>query len=147
MNAPHTKLYSLSSFLSVWLLLLCLPMQAQTLSGIVIDAETGKPMEAVMVSVLRGGQMMHLTFGIDPVDLRLSGEHYRNDLGNGTHLNTVLADAALIYKVKKWRLEAELNNLFNKREYAYTIYSTTQSYTSRLDIRPREVMVKANLTF
>lgn len=92
-------------------------------------------------------QRLHLTFGIGPVDLRLSGEHYRNDLGSGTHLNTVLADAALIYKVKKWRLEAELNNLFNKREYAYTIYSTTQSYTSRLDIRPREVMVKANLTF
>ena len=61
--------------------------------------------------------------------------------------NTVFADASLIYKRKKWRLEASLNNLFNKKEYAYTTYSTTQSYTSRLNIRPREAMVTINHQF
>ena len=92
-------------------------------------------------------QRLHLTFSIGQVDLRLSGEHYRNDLGEHTHLNTVFADASLIYKRKKWRLEASLNNLFNKKEYAYTTYSTTQSYTSRLNIRPREAMVTINHQF
>ena len=92
-------------------------------------------------------QRLHLTFSIGQVDLRLSGEHYRNDLGGNTHLNTVFADASLIYKRKKWRLEASLNNLFNKKEYAYTTYSTTQSYTSRLNIRPREAMVTINHQF
>ena len=92
-------------------------------------------------------QRLHLTFSIGQVDLRLSGEHYRNDLGGNTHLNTVFADASLIYKRKKWRLEATLNNLFNKKEYAYTTYSATQSYTSRLNIRPREAMVTVNYQF
>ena len=92
-------------------------------------------------------QRLHLTFSIGQVDLRLSGEHYRNDLGGDAHLNTVFADASLIYKRKKWRLEASLNNLFNKKEYAYTTYSTTQSYTSRLNIRPREAMVTINHQF
>lgn len=89
-------------------------------------------------------QRLHLTFSIGQMDLRLSGEHYRNDLGGKTHLNTVFADASLIYRARKWRLEASLNNLFNKKEYAYTTYSTTQSYTSRLNIRPREAMVTVN---
>lgn len=92
-------------------------------------------------------QRLHLTFSIGAFDLRLSGEHYRNDLGGGTHLNTVLADASLIYKVKKWRLEANLNNLFDKKEYAYTIYSAAQSYSSRLGIRPREAMITASYRF
>ena len=86
-------------------------------------------------------QRLHLTFSIGNVDLRLSAEHYRNDLNAHTHLSTLLADASLVYKTKKWRLEARLNNLFNKKEYAYTLYSATQSSTSRLGIRPREGMV------
>ncbi len=92
-------------------------------------------------------QRLRLTFTIGRVDLRLSGEHYRNDLGGGAYLNTVFADASLIYKIKKWRLEANLNNLFNKKEYAYTTYSATQSYTSRLNIRPREAMMTMNYQF
>ena len=51
------------------------------------------------------------------------------------------------YKTRKWRVEASLSNLFNKKEYAYTTYSSTQSYTSRLNIRPREVMVTAGYQF
>lgn len=92
-------------------------------------------------------QRLHLTFSIGNFDLRLSGEYYRNDLSSNTHLNTLFADASLIYKARKWRLEASLNNLFNKKEYAYTLYSATQSSTSRLNIRPREVMVAASFQF
>lgn len=92
-------------------------------------------------------QRLRLTFSMGRVDLCLSGEHYSNDLGGGTHLNTVFADASLIYKKGKWRLEASLNNLFNKKEYAYTTYSATQSYTSRLNIRPREAMATVNYQF
>lgn len=86
-------------------------------------------------------QRLHLTFGIGRLDLRLSGEHYRNELDAHTHLTPLLADASLVYKAKKWRLEARLNNLFNKKEYAYTLYSDTQSSTSRLSLRPREGLV------
>lgn len=92
-------------------------------------------------------QRLHLTLSIGRIDLRLSGEHYRNDLSSDTHLNTLFADASLTYKTKRWRLETSLNNLFNKKEYAYTLYSATQSSTSWLNIRPREAMVKASYQF
>ncbi|WP_308759834.1 hypothetical protein [uncultured Bacteroides sp.] len=92
-------------------------------------------------------QRLHLTFSIGHVNIRLSGEHYRNDLNSDTHLNTLFADASLIYRTGKWRLEGSLNNLFDKKEYAYTTYSATQSYTSRLNIRSREFVMTAGYQF
>ena len=103
--------------------------------------------DAHLAPLLDFVQRMHLTFSIGHVDLCLSGEHYRNDLNSDTHLNTLFVDASLIYKTRKWRVEASLSNLFKKKEYAYTTYSATQSYTSRLNIRPREVMVTAGYQF
>ncbi|MDO4165637.1 MAG: carboxypeptidase-like regulatory domain-containing protein [Bacteroides sp.] len=92
-------------------------------------------------------QRLRLTFSLGSTELRLSGEHYRNDLGSGTHVNTLLADASLVYKAKKWRMEVRVNNLFDKKEYAYTLYSTTQSATSSMNIRPREVMGTVSYQF
>ncbi|WP_281644062.1 carboxypeptidase regulatory-like domain-containing protein [Bacteroides zoogleoformans] len=92
-------------------------------------------------------QRLHLTLSFGKLELSLSGEHYRNDLNGDTHLSTVFADASLVYKTGKWRLEANFNNLLNKKEYAYTLYSATQSSTSRLNIRPREVMITASHQF
>ncbi len=65
-------------------------------------------------------QRLHLKFSIGQVDLRLSGEHYRNDLGGNTHLNTVFADASLIYKRKKWRLEATLRRISSTKKSMLT---------------------------
>ncbi len=92
-------------------------------------------------------QRLQLTFGMGHINCQFTGEHYRNDLKRGTQLNTLFADASVIYRHKKWRLEIKFSNLFNKREYAYTTYSDTQSYTSRLNIRPRELRMKMNYQF
>lgn len=92
-------------------------------------------------------QRLYLTMSFGKFELRLSGEHYRNDLNSNTHLSTVFADASLVYKKGKWRLEINFNNLLNKKGYAYTLYSATQSSTSRLNIRPREVMITASHQF
>lgn len=92
-------------------------------------------------------QRLYLTMNFGKFELRLSGEHYRNDLNSNTHLSTVFADASLVYKTAKWRLEANFNNLLNKKGYAYTLYSATQSSTSRLNIRPREIMITASHQF
>lgn len=92
-------------------------------------------------------QHLIVTFTFGRMDIRLSGEHYRNDLSNGTHLNTLFTDASLKYRKGKWNIKATLNNLFNKKEYAYTIYSTTQSSTSQLNIRPHELMFEIGYQF
>lgn len=103
--------------------------------------------KTTLSSLLSVAQRLHCTFSIGSVDVRLSGEHYRNDLDNENHLTTWFADASLLYKVKKWRMSIALNNLLNKKEYAYTTYSATHSYMSRLNIRPREVLISANYQF
>lgn len=100
-----------------------------------------------LTPLLNSVQRLRLTVSSGRLYLRLSGEHYRNDLDNRHRLITWLADVSIIYKVKRWRLEGNLNNLFNQKSYAYTRYSATQSYTSRLGIRPREATVTAGYQF
>lgn len=90
---------------------------------------------------------LNLTLTLGRIDMRLRGAYYRNQLSEETHLNTLLADAGLMYRGKRWSLEANLTNLFNKKEYGYTTLSTTQRHTSRLGIRPREVQVCARWQF
>ena len=92
-------------------------------------------------------QRLRLILTIGRIDVQLSGEHYHNALGDGTHLNTLLADASLTWKHDRWRVEACLNNLFNKKTYAYTTYTATQSRTDWLRIRPRELSVKVGYQF
>ena len=86
-------------------------------------------------------QRLMLSFGFHDTDLRLSGEHFYNDLSKDRHLNTWLADVSLVHKAGKWRFTASVMNLFNKDQYRYTLYSAVQSYTSRVKLRPREFMV------
>lgn len=58
---------------------LCHPLQAQTLSGTIRDAEDSRPMDAVMVSVLRDGVM---------IDYALTGERY-NQVNNSLNAKAV----------------------------------------------------------
>lgn len=80
-------------------------------------------------------QRLHLTFSIGQVDLRLSGEHYRNDLGGNTHLNTVFADASLIYKRKNGDWKQPLTISSTKRVCLHNVFRHaklhfTAKYTS-----------------
>lgn len=88
-------------------------------------------------------QRLTLNFGFHDTDIRLSGEHFYNDLSETQHLNTWLADASLIHKAGKWCFTASVNNLFGKKQYSYTLYSAVQSYTSWVNLRPREFVVSA----
>ena len=81
------------------------------------------------------------------LDLIASAEAYSNDLGNGERKNTFLADLSMTYRQKRWRINAALRNLFDKDAYTYTTYSTTQSRSSWLGIRPRELTVSATYQF
>ena len=75
-------------------------------------------------------QRLHLTFSIGQVDLRLSGEHYRNDLGEHTHLNTGLQMHPLSIKEKNgnWKQVS-------------TISSTRRSMLTRR-IQPHKVILR-----
>lgn len=93
-------------------------------------------------------QRLHLTFCFGKeVEARISGEYYRNALGDGTCLHTFLADFIVSWRRGHWRLEAGLHNLFDKELYAYTTYTSTQSRTDWLRIRPRELSVQIQYRF
>ena len=86
-------------------------------------------------------QRLSLSIGNDTWSINLRGEHYRNEIAPNQHKDTWLADVGLQYNTGKWHWSANLNNLFNQKEYRYTTYSDVRSYTSWMKMRPREVMV------
>ena len=86
-------------------------------------------------------QRIHLEIGNSTYQVRLSGEHYYNQLDKNHHQHVWLADAEASYIKDKWRFSIILCNLFNQKEYRYTTYSTIQQYTSWIKMRPREILV------
>lgn len=86
-------------------------------------------------------QQIYLEIGNSTYQIRLTGEHYYNQLDENHHQHVWLADAETSYIKNKWRLSMSLCNLFNQKEYRYTTYSAIQQYTSWIKMRPREILV------
>ena len=98
-------------------------------------------------SLFNWRQSVSATATISHVDLSFSLVHYRNELQEGSHLNTLLGDASAVWRMKKLRLSAELRNLFNKKNYMETIYSGISTLTDNYYLRPRELMISAQYSF
>lgn len=86
-------------------------------------------------------QRIYLEIGNSTYQIRLTGEHYYNQLDENHHQHVWLADAEASYIKDKWRFSMTLYNLFNQKEYRYTTYSAIQQYTSWIKMRPREILV------
>lgn len=86
-------------------------------------------------------QRIYLEIGNSTYQIRLTGEHYYNQLDENHHQHVWLADAEASYIKDKWRFSMTLCNLFNQKEYRYTTYSAIQQYTSWIKMRPREILV------
>lgn len=77
---------------------------------------------------------------------RMMGEHYRNELTEGTYKNMFLLDTKVVYKLsKRIELSALLNNIFNQRTYNYTTYSQLSSFESQRWLRGRELLLTISL--
>ena len=86
-------------------------------------------------------QSLAYTQTVGNVDVTASAVHYRNELQRGTTVNTLLADASVVWRMKKVRLSFELRNIFDKRRYAVTTYSGVMQSTGWYGLRPREAVV------
>ena len=86
-------------------------------------------------------QQIYLEIGNSTYQIRLTGEHYYNQLDENHHQHVWLADAETSYIKNKWRFSMSLCNLFNQKEYRYTTYSAIQQYTSWIKMRPTEILV------
>lgn len=92
-------------------------------------------------------QKTALTYNAYPFDLTVSGDHYYNELNSANSVSAFFADLSLRWKLLDWQFTASVNNLFDRRQYRYTEYSSIQSYTSWVDIRGREFFVSARYRF
>ena len=77
---------------------------------------------------------------------QVSGEHYRNELTEGTYKNIVILDTKLIFKPsKRIELSASLTNILNKTQYNYTTYSQLSSFESQRSLRGRQLLFSITL--
>lgn len=86
------------------------------------------------------------TQSVGPVDLSLSAEHYRNELQDGTAVSSLLADAGVVLRLKRVRLSLSARNILNKQDYRLTAYSGVTSSTMWYRLRPREVILEAQVS-
>lgn len=91
-------------------------------------------------------QNLSYTQTIGNVDITLSAVHYRNELQSAQTVSTLLADAGVVWRLKKVRLQAELRNIFNRRNYAVTYYGSASSSTTYYYLRPREIILSAQIS-
>ncbi len=98
-------------------------------------------------SLFNWRQSFSATATVRQVDLTFSLVHYRNELQEGNRIGCLLGDASAVWRIKKFRLSAELRNIFNKKSYVETTYSGVSTLTDSYQLRPRELMVTAQYSF
>lgn len=85
-------------------------------------------------------QKLALSYNFPIVELELSADHYYNDVSKEKRVNAFLMDASLRWRSGRWQVQLSASNLLDKRQYGYTQYASTQSYTSWVGIRGREFL-------
>lgn len=79
-------------------------------------------------------------------ELNIRSDHYRNEINSGDYKNALLLDSHILFRVsKKIELRASLNNIFDRRTYSYTSYSTVSSFESLRYLRGREFLISISL--
>ena len=68
------------------------------------------------------------------------------DINDDMSKTVVLFDCGLSFRKKAFRCGLNLNNIFNQRQYAYTEYSTVNTYSYRYALRGRELLFTISYT-
>lgn len=92
-------------------------------------------------------QKLKISYTYEKFTAEITTEHYHNKISSSNSLNTIFSDLNLKWKNGRWQIQSGINNLFNKKQYAYTLYSALESHSSWINIRPREFMVSVGYRF
>lgn len=92
-------------------------------------------------------QKLYVSYDLFPIEFKLSADHYYNDVSKEESVNAFFLDGMIRWKSGTWEVDLSVNNLFDKKQYSYTEYSSLQSYTSWINIRGREFLVSARYKF
>lgn len=76
----------------------------------------------------------------------ISGEYYRNEISASQYKDLMMADTKISYSIsKRVEISASVNNLFDKRKYAYTTYGTLSAIEQSSRLRGREFLISIYL--
>jgi len=93
-------------------------------------------------------EKIFLSYEVIPLtEINLSVDHYYNDMNSSKSIQAFFADLSLRWKTGAWQFIFQANNIFDKKQYSYTEYSSQESYTSWINIRAREFMASARYKF
>lgn len=80
--------------------------------------------------------------------LQLAGEHYYARLSSTQSKHLLLADVSARWKIgERWEVSLTAANLFDRKEYLYTLFDGLNSSTYRYAIRPRNLLLGASWRF
>ncbi|HBX47105.1 carboxypeptidase-like regulatory domain-containing protein [Limibacterium fermenti] len=81
------------------------------------------------------------------LSFNLQLEHTYNEIGKDTSVDIFLANIAASYKLENVDFDLSWNNLFNKKEYAYSFFNGLETYMYRYAIRPMSVILTASFKY
>ncbi|VBB46330.1 conserved hypothetical protein [uncultured Paludibacter sp.] len=81
------------------------------------------------------------------LEFNLQLEQSYNELSTNSFINMFFANMGATYKLKKIDFEFNWNNIFNKKEYAYSAFSGLDTYRYKYGIRPMSVMFTVSFKF
>lgn len=76
----------------------------------------------------------------------VSGEHYRNEITDGSYKNVIMLDTRLSCQLsRRIELAASLTNILDKRTYGYTTYSQLSSFETQRQLRGRQLLISITI--
>ena len=80
--------------------------------------------------------------------LGLAAEHYRTQIAAAEYKNMLLFDASAAYTFRNgWEVTLTARNLFDEREYAYTLFDGLSRSSASFAIRPRNILLGLYMKF
>lgn len=80
-------------------------------------------------------------YPIEGLELRARADLSGRELAEGTTKRMTLADLRVRYRFGRFRLTAEVNNIFDTRRYDYTIFDGINRHTASYSLRGREFLL------
>ena len=84
---------------------------------------------------------------VKKMELNFQLEQSYNELDKNSAANMLFANIGATYKLKKVDFELNWNNIFNKKEYSYSVFNGLDTYSYSYGIRPMSIMLTTSFKF
>lgn len=115
--------------------------------GVFTGAQTELAGSSTLPMLWNMQQTVSLNLGFPSFNATFSADYFRNELAENQFSNLWLGDLDLNWKAnKKTRVTFSIHNLFNKKTYQETFYSTVSTTQQWIHLRSRECLLQLSLS-